>query len=105
MKKHIAVLLVAYLAGLPLSAFAQSTVSKEDILGAIRMSGALIACGYNDEGAKIGLAATELLPRVGLNDKSDEVAEAFVRGAQAIKDGELTCAAIVDHARKAGIFE
>lgn len=57
-------------------------VTRDDVLGMVRISGALIACGYNDEGVKAGNAAVNALPLVGLHDKSPEVAEAFVRGKQ-----------------------
>lgn len=87
-----------------LQAFGQ-TVSKEDVLSAVRMSSALIECGYTEEGVEMGQAASRLMPQVDLTDKSEEVVEAFVIGKQAVAAGEVTCKEVLEHARKAGIVK
>ena len=85
--------------------YAQTSVSKRDVLGSVTMSGSLIACGYKHEGKLIGQAAIAAFPLVGLDDKSDEVAEAFVKGGTAIQDNKVTCKAVVDYAKRAGIVK
>jgi hypothetical protein len=83
----------------------QAAATKDDVIGLIRISGALVACGYTDEGVKAGESAIKVLPLFDLNDKSPEVLEAFVRGKQIVDNGEATCKQIVDHAKAAGIFD
>lgn len=79
------------------------TVNKEDVLGAVRLSSALIECGHKEKGVKVGQSAVELMPGAGLSSNSEEVMEAFVLGKQAVANGEVTCEEVLEHARRAGI--
>ena len=97
-KYSIAALLT--LVALPM--FAQS-VTKQDVLGFVTLSGALIRCGHIAQGKQIGLAAVNLFPQFGLNDKSDEVIEAMMKGKNVIDQHLITCADAVNHAKQAGI--
>ena len=78
-------------------------MTKKTLLCAVTLSASLLACGYKYEGLMEGQAAVKLLPSVGLHGKSDEVAEAFEKGGNAIINREVLCADVADYATRAGV--
>ncbi len=101
--KSLCVTGVLVVAMLLASHAAAQTVNKEDVLGAVRLSSALIECGHKEKGVKVGQSAVELMPDAGLSSNSEEVMEAFVLGKQAVANGEVTCEEVLEHARRAGV--
>ena len=94
--------MVLFLAATPAAA---QPVNKEDVLGALRLSSALIECGLTEEGVEVGKSAASQMSQVGLTQQSAEVVEAFVVGKQTVETGEITCQEVIEHARRAGVME
>lgn len=103
-RKGALVILAISMLQLAAPAMAQKA-SKEDVLGAIRLSSALIECGHKEQGVRVGQSAADLMSSVDLDQNSEEVMEAFVLGKQAVATGEVSCEEVLEHAKREGVVK